>query len=395
MENTMLAMNTEGKLMTIADYEARIHLYREQIGVGYIGIGRTLIEAKEADVVPHGEWEAWVTRNTGLTMRQAQRCMQAAREIRDGSALAKLEMSKALMLLSSGLDEDTQEEIAERTAEEGATVKALRAEIEKQKARMAKQDETILDQASEVASAQAAQRSAIEAKKDAEAKVEELADTAKALSETLQITRNENQRLRNDMASQVDTKVSERMQEMVAARDTMEKVLRDELDKAAEREKELQHKLGIAENDRIYIENLMRREKSKLDLLSYDSGAHDAREKAQKEIDDLKAELAAAEAREEKRAAELEKLRQEHTQREMDDARGLATTALTGFDLAAAVRAFIGIAGVLPQMGATIRAASPEEQETIRQNVETIAAWVDGARIALGGYIMADGARVM
>lgn len=395
MENTMLAMNTEGKLMTISDYEARIHLYREQIGVGYIGIGRTLIEAKEADVVPHGEWEAWVTRSTGLTMRQAQRCMQAAREIRDGSALAKLEMSKALMLLSSGLDEDTQEEIAERTAEEGATVKALRAEIEKQKARMAEQDETILDQASEVASAQAAQRSAIEAKKDAEAKAEELADAAKALSETLQMTRNENQRLRNDMANQVDTKVSERMQEMVAARDTMEKVLRDELDKAAEREKELQHKLGIAENDRIYIENLMRREKSKLDLESYDTGAHDAREKAQKEIDDLKAELAAAEAREEKRAAELEKLRQEHTQREMDDARGLATTALTGFDLAAAVRAFIGIAGVLPQMGATIRAASPEEQETIRQNVETVAAWVDGARIALGGYIMADGARVM
>ena len=52
------------KALTIADYEARIHLYKEQIGIGYIGIGRTLNEAKAAQVVPHGQWEDWVTRTT-------------------------------------------------------------------------------------------------------------------------------------------------------------------------------------------------------------------------------------------------------------------------------------------------------------------------------------------
>ena len=130
---TMLA-KTETRALTLADYEARIHLYKEQIGVGYIGIGRTLNEAKEAGVVPHGQWEAWVTRTTGLTPRQAQRCMQAATEIRDGSALARLEMSKALMLLGSGLDEEAREEIAGKAAEEGATVKALRDEIRQAKA---------------------------------------------------------------------------------------------------------------------------------------------------------------------------------------------------------------------------------------------------------------------
>ena len=92
---TMLAKGTETRALTLADYEARIHLYKEQIGTGYIGIGRTLIEAKEAKVVPHGQWESWVTETTGLTPRQAQRCMQAATEIRDGSAMARLEMSKA------------------------------------------------------------------------------------------------------------------------------------------------------------------------------------------------------------------------------------------------------------------------------------------------------------
>lgn len=129
-ENTMLREKGARRL-TIADYEARIHLYKEQIGIGYIGIGRTLNEAKEAGAVPAGQWEAWVTDVTGLTIRQAQRCMQAAREIRDGSALARLEMSKAMRLLSSGLDEDQREELAQRADEEKLTVKALEDEIRK------------------------------------------------------------------------------------------------------------------------------------------------------------------------------------------------------------------------------------------------------------------------
>ena len=133
---TMLANRTETRALTLADYEARIHLYKEQIGTGYIGIGRTLIEAKEAKVVPHGQWESWVTETTGLTPRQAQRCMQAATEIREGSAMARLEMSKALLLLGSGLDEEAREEIAGKAAEEGATVAALREEIRQTKLKL-------------------------------------------------------------------------------------------------------------------------------------------------------------------------------------------------------------------------------------------------------------------
>ena len=135
-EKRELTAGTAGKALSLADYEARIHLYKEQIGTGYIGIGRTLIEAKEAKVVPHGQWETWMTETTGLTVRQAQRCMQAAMEIRDGSALARLEMSKALMLLGSGLEEDEREQIAQKAAEEGATVKALREEIRQTKLKL-------------------------------------------------------------------------------------------------------------------------------------------------------------------------------------------------------------------------------------------------------------------
>ena len=133
---TMLATKTETRALTLADYEARIHLYKEQIGTGYIGIGRTLLEAKEAKVVPHGQWESWVTETTGLTPRQAQRCMQAATEIKDGSAMARLEMSKALMLLGSGLDEEAREEIAGKAVEEGATVKDLREQLKQAKLKL-------------------------------------------------------------------------------------------------------------------------------------------------------------------------------------------------------------------------------------------------------------------
>lgn len=129
----MLARRTEAGALTLADYEARIHLYKEQIGTGYIGIGRTLNEAKEAGVVAHGQWEQWVTETTGLTVRQAQRCMQAATEIKDGSAMARLEMSKALMLLGSGLEEEQREAIAQKAADEGATVKQLKEELRRAK----------------------------------------------------------------------------------------------------------------------------------------------------------------------------------------------------------------------------------------------------------------------
>ena len=124
---------TGGREMRIEDYEARIWLYREQAVNGYIGIGKTLNEAKQSGVVPHGEWEEWVERTTGLSLRNAQRCMKAAAEIRDGSWLGQLDMSKAMLLLSSGLDEETRESLAEKSARDGGSVREMREEIRRLK----------------------------------------------------------------------------------------------------------------------------------------------------------------------------------------------------------------------------------------------------------------------
>lgn len=129
-----------GRVMTLADAEARIAMYKEQAVLGYLGIGRTLLEAKAAHVVPHGEWERWSSEQTGLSNQQVQRLMRVAKQVHDGTAMATLDMSKALLLLSSGLDEDEREEMAKQVHDEGTSVrelqeklKALQAEKEKAK----------------------------------------------------------------------------------------------------------------------------------------------------------------------------------------------------------------------------------------------------------------------
>lgn len=133
MNNLINSLNRP-QALSVRGYEERILMYKEQVIGGYIGIGRTLNEAKETGAVPHGEWEEWATATTGMSIRNVQRCMQAAREISDGSPLAKLDMSKALLLLSSGLDDEKREAIGAAAAEEQISIKELRRRITEAKA---------------------------------------------------------------------------------------------------------------------------------------------------------------------------------------------------------------------------------------------------------------------
>lgn len=330
----------ETGIITLAHYEARIALYKEQIGTGYIGIGKTLNEAKEAGAVPHGEWEGWVERVTGLTIRQAQKCMQAAREIRDGSELAKLEMSKAIMLLGSGLEEDEREELARKTAEEGGTVKQLREEIERVKA--AKQAE--VDEA-------------MEAVRQLKVQVVNETGTATVLKQQLK----EADKRNYDLTGQLES-----------ARELM----KAESERAATAAYQRGHDEGRHEGE-TNANNLitrLHREKSQLETDKYN---------LQKQLDTVTDDLAAAEEREAKKSRQLEELRSVNQARAMDGAR-VSAQAFGGTDLTAAVRQFIGAAGVLPQMGSTLCRMPEDEREVIRDNIETVAAWVRGAMAAMG-----------
>jgi chromosome segregation ATPase len=91
-------------------------------------VGRCLIEAKEANVVPHGQWEAWVQRTAGMSERTAQRLMQAAREVSPESAMARLPISKITAILA--LPEPQREAVAVKAVEENQSLRELQATID-------------------------------------------------------------------------------------------------------------------------------------------------------------------------------------------------------------------------------------------------------------------------
>ena len=88
------------EMTTLQNIERRIALHMQGAYANILEVGRCLIEAKEANVVPHGQWEAWGQRTAGMSERSAQRLMQAAREVSPESAMAKLPISKIQAILA-------------------------------------------------------------------------------------------------------------------------------------------------------------------------------------------------------------------------------------------------------------------------------------------------------
>lgn len=426
------AAGNTGRAMTVADYEARIYLYREQAVTGYIGIGRTLNEAKAAGVVPHGAWESWVEGVTGLSIRQAQKCMRAAAEIREGSFLGTLDISKATELLSSGLDEDEREYLGERAAEDGATLQELRKEIKALKVAKVSDAGTMAELKGELKKAQG-ERDQIKAQMQAlhrgfDERAEQIRQSAyetgkqdggtemgreNAILED-RLRKLEEQRQEAEIrVAEAERKLDKQIREAAAkyeegysagqqglsdeARakietETRRKVaeeyvqqrarIKDEARKAAEAE--LQGKLDAADAE---IRAL--REEAKRNELVMSETEEERRDVLSRRIRELEGELEAAENREAKRAKELAELRKAKAQAGMDAARGIRVETAGALDLAAAVRSFIGAAGVLPQMGQAIAGMSESERAGIRTQVETVGKWVSDSLAALG-VVMAD-----
>ena len=113
---------------TLARIETGIRTAAQNVVQGYLTIGSYLNEAKGRKIVPHGQWEDWVLYNTGLSLRQAQQLMKAAREIPEGSAMAALPLSKARVILHLP-DAEERETLAKRATEENLTVRNLEEQI--------------------------------------------------------------------------------------------------------------------------------------------------------------------------------------------------------------------------------------------------------------------------
>lgn len=434
------------RVLTVADYEARIWIYREQAVGGYIGIGRTLNEAKAAGVVGHGEWEAWVERTTGLSIRQAQRCMRAAQEIREGSFLGQLDISKATMLLASGLDEEEREILGERAAEDGATVKELREEIRQMKLAKVHDSGALAEAKGELKKARE-ERDQIRAQMQAlhkgfEARAEELQkaayargkdDGAKGSGQAEAVAQGKIREMEQKMeragieAKDREKALADQLKEAEGRVKDAEKQLREKVDAIrkeadADARKEYEGKLRFLAREKEGLDEALAdmraelAEKDKAQSARWDEGYRAGQDQARRDteevlkhaqqaidemkeqqadkmrarIQELEAELEAAEGREAKRAKELAELRKEKAQAGMDAARGIRAERMQGMDLAAAVRSFIGAAGTLPQMGPALAGMEESEREMIRAQVDTVAEWVRASRTALEA-IAADG----
>jgi len=93
--------------------EAHVEACRDAVLTNAVELGRWLCRAKEEQIVPHGEWEEWVRAHAGMSERSAQRLMQAAREIPEGSPLERLGVAKleALLMLPAGEREAAAEDM--------------------------------------------------------------------------------------------------------------------------------------------------------------------------------------------------------------------------------------------------------------------------------------------
>lgn len=113
--------------------EMRIEMHRDSAAGSLLEVGRWLNAAKDERIVPHGQWTAWVKEHAWMNERTAQKWMQAARELPEGSPLARLEITKiqSLMLLPAEEREEFAEQIGAdklSSREVDAAVRAARAE---------------------------------------------------------------------------------------------------------------------------------------------------------------------------------------------------------------------------------------------------------------------------
>lgn len=117
---------------------------------------------------------------------------------------------------------------------------------------------------------------------------------------------------------------------------------------------------------------------------------------AQRQIDALRQELADAEDYAEQQATLRQEAQRQLLEQQSSTA-GSAGNLPDTLDLAAAVRVFIGAAGIFPHMGTTLANMDGGKRRELAGYVDMIADWVDGARAALNSctgvlYVMGDDA---
>lgn len=324
-------------LVTLANIEYRIATHIQGAYENLLEVGNCLIEAKESELVAHGEWEAWVRRNTNMSERQAQKLMQAARSVAHGSAMERLPLSKIQAILA--LPEPEREPMAEKATDAHMSLREL------QEAVKARND---------------AQKELLKLKQEFNVRVD--AEASKSISAAVSNAKAQSDAALRLAREDAERKVTDAQKREKAAADLAEQKIREA--------EELRNKLalthqaapstGISADAQAKIDALRKR---LLDAEDEAERQNELRQQAQAEMLRLQTDAARGE--------------------EADNANGL-----TPADIAAAVRAFIGSVGVLPHMAPSIAVLPEKDRQTIQQHIDMVADWVETSRRAMQAVIV-------
>lgn len=119
-----------GGLSVVENLARQARHYAEQTSFNMLQLGRVLTEAKE--VVPHGEFTAWVQENAGLDQRAAQYFMECYKTYGLDPEMAKLSISKLRSLLPMS-DEKRQKFLQENNVAE-MSVREINEKVRKARA---------------------------------------------------------------------------------------------------------------------------------------------------------------------------------------------------------------------------------------------------------------------
>jgi hypothetical protein len=317
----MNELSSTNSMTALASIERRINYHIQGAYANIVEVGRCLIEAKATGVVPHGQFEEWAERVTGLKKRNYQRLMQVAREVSPDSAMAKLPITKITAILS--LPEAQREEVAEKAVEENQSLRELQATIE-------------------------AMKSSLDEARQTEARLTRERDTALAINERIYRERAEATKERDTLKQDLE-QAKKRPGTGISA-EAQAKI--DGLQKALDEEQSMNR----ADID--HLGGLLRQSEKKVDTLELEKV-------------ELAEKLADAERMAEYQAQQREKAQQELLDLRTQAARGdgPAQEDLTAEAVGMAARTFIGTVGYVPHSDKLVTM-----REGDRQQIATYAA---------------------
>lgn len=321
MENsiTISGLNSAAILNDLAQ-EAQ--MYSRAITGNMLQLGRVFSEAKP--LVKRGEWEQWLTTNSGCSVRYAQKFMETYMRFGSNEAIGQIrERTKIFAMLE--LPEGTEEKFLADNDVQEMTAKAVREAVEK-------------------------------ARKEAQREI----DTERALREAAEEKAN-----RPAEPSAETIRQLRDLQDRIMSKDDEINRLKEQAEEALIKRNELLS--GEANREM----NDLKAEKIRLE----------------KELDNLRSTLHDTQEAYDEVYAENQDYQNQITEMNRSAARGDAernvSSELTADDFMSAVGIFMGAVSTVPYMSRTFAAMSDSEHRIFMQGIETLKGWMEGAEKAL------------